>query len=153
MTQLVPNLWIGTAIDAEDAHFLKRHVDILINCSTNIPFNTAILDDLGTAYLRVPVNDTPEAADNQIMLGFLPKITEFIWNSLTQGRRLLVYCQSGKQGSATIAAAYFIRYLNLSVQQSVSAIQTKRIVCFTPKCNFEKALLAFEREYRPTDDA
>jgi predicted protein tyrosine phosphatase len=151
MTQLIPNFWIGTDRDAEDAQFLKRHVDIVINCSTDIPFNSSVLDELNIAYLRVPVNDAMEPADNQHMLFHLPKITEFIWNSLIKGRRILVHCNTGKQRAATIAAAYLIKYLKLTVQQAVSAIQTKRIICFTPRCNFEKALLAFEQQCLPID--
>lgn len=143
MTQVVPNLWIGGEEESINRSFLKRHIDIIINCSTDLPFIPE-LDEFNIEYIRLPVNDLLNPEDNLAMLHALPKITYYIWKNLKQGRRILVHCYAGKQRSAAVIAAYLITYMNLTAQQAILLLQSKRIICFTPSCNFESALLQTE---------
>ena len=53
-TQIIPNLWLGNILDSRNNEFLKN-IDVVINCSTNIPFYSK-----ETINLRIKVEDDLE---------------------------------------------------------------------------------------------
>lgn len=141
MCEIIPNLWLGNIIDSKNRSFLEN-IDIVINASIDIPFTTSKTDNI-----RISVDDNLEKKEIIKLYTHLNDVTELIYSKLLQYKRIFVHCYAGKQRSATIICAYLIRYLSLSLEEATLYVRTKRSVIFTPCCNFEGALLLFEKQY------
>ena len=137
-TQILNGLWLGNIIDSKNLEFLEG-IDIIINASTDIPFVSN-----KTKNIRVSVKDNLEKEQIIKLYTYLDNITEFIYNSLMDNKKIFVHCYAGKQRSATIICAYLMKYLNLSYKSSTELMKSKRVVVFTPLPNFDDALRLFE---------
>ena len=137
-TQILNGLWLGNIIDSKNLEFLEE-IDIIINASTDIPF---VSDK--TKNIRVSVKDNLEKDQIIKLYTYLDNVTEYIYNSLMDNKKIFVHCYAGKQRSATIVCAYIMKYLNLSYKTSTELMKSKRIVVFTPLPNFDDALRLFE---------
>ncbi len=138
-TEILPNLWIGDEKSCCDGHFLeKAGIKFIINCSKDISENS-----FGIENIRICVDDKPSVShseDNEIMEHNLDSCVEYIHKHLMINRGVLVHCKAGKQRSATVVAAYIMKYGEVDVDKSVYYIRTKRPVAFTPVVNFLPAL-------------
>tara|TARA_Y200000002_G_C22660697_1_gene655588 strand:+ start:415 stop:855 length:441 start_codon:yes stop_codon:yes gene_type:complete len=137
-TQIINGLWLGNIIDSKNLEFLEK-IDIIINASTDIPFVSH-----KTKNIRVSVKDNLEKDQIIKLYTYLDNITEFIYKSLMDNKKIFVHCYAGKQRSATIVCAYIMKYLNLSYKSSTELMKSKRLVVFTPLPNFDDALRLFE---------
>lgn len=136
--EIITNLWLGNIIDSRNIEFLNN-IDIVINCSKNIPFNNE-----KNTQVRIKVDDNLEKQEIVNMYRYLDKITEFIHKSLIASKRIFVHCYAGKQRSATVICAYIMKYLGFSYEEATELIQKKRMIIFTPLPNFDGALKLFE---------
>jgi len=59
---------------------------------------------------------------------------------------ILVHCYAGAQRSATVVAAYLMKYCDdkHDWQNAVNYIKAKRDIAFYPETNFQKALELFQ---------
>ena len=144
-TQILNGLWLGNIIDSKNLEFLEE-IDIIINASTDIPFVSK-----KTKNIRVSVKDNLEKEQIIKLYTYLDNITEFIYNSLMDNKKIFVHCYAGKQRSATIVCAYIMKYLNLSYKSSTELMKSKRVVVFTPLPNFDDALRLFEDKLKKTN--
>lgn len=144
-TQILNGLWLGNIIDSKNLEFLEE-IDIIINASTDIPFVSN-----KTKNIRVSVKDNLEKEQIIKLYTYLDNITEFIYNSLMDNKKIFVHCYAGKQRSATIVCAYIMKYLNLSYKSSTELMKSKRVVVFTPLPNFDDALRLFEDKLKKTN--
>lgn len=144
-TQILNGLWLGNIIDSKNLEFLEG-IDIIINASTDIPFVSN-----KTKNIRVNVKDNLEKEQIIKLYTYLDNITEFIYNSLMDNKKIFVHCYAGKQRSATIVCAYIMKYLNLSYKSSTELMKSKRVVVFTPLPNFDDALRLFEDKLKKTN--
>jgi len=142
-TQIIPNLWLGNILDSRNNEFLKN-IDVVINCSTNIPFYSK-----ETINLRIKVEDDLEKESIITMYKFLKNAIEFIHKHLLDNKAIFVHCYAGKQRSATIICAYIMFYFKLSYQESTELLKSKRLIVFTPLPNFDSALKLFEKNMIP----
>ena len=136
--EIIPNLWLGNIKDSQDTIFIKS-IDIIINCTKDLPFQ----DDTKPC-IRISIEDNLEAIEIANLYKYLDKVTSYIHKHLKSGNKILVHCFAGKQRSASIVCAYLMRYCGLSLSNTTQLLQTKRIIVFTPLCNFESALKIFE---------
>ena len=74
-TQIIPNLWLGNIIDSRNSEFLKQ-IDVVINCSTNIPFYSK-----DTQNIRIRVEDNLEKEEIENMFKYLDNTADFLHNS------------------------------------------------------------------------
>lgn len=137
VTEIVPNLWLGNVQDSLDSVFISN-IDIVINCTKDLKF----LDE-SKKCIRIPIEDNLEEVEIQNLYSYLSKITEYIYNNLRQGRRVFVHCFAGKQRSASVIIAYIMRYYRLDLNKAIELVKSKRMIIFTPQCNFERALIEF----------
>lgn len=144
-TQILNGLWLGNIIDSKNLEFLEE-IDIIINASTDIPFVSN-----KTKNIRVSVKDNLEKEQIIKLYTYLDNITEFIYNSLMDNKKIFVHCYAGKQRSATIVCAYIMKYLNLSYKSTTELMKSKRVVVFTPLPNFDDALRLFEDKLKKTN--
>jgi protein-tyrosine phosphatase len=138
-TELVPNLWIGNANDLLIAEFIKTF-DVIINCTKNIPFP----ESTTCKTVRVFVDDNLDPVELDNLYKYFDKITQYIHAYLLNGRRVFVHCYAGKQRSASIIVAYYMRYFRMSLEEATTALQSKRSIVFEPLCNFRPVLERFE---------
>lgn len=137
VTEVIPNLWLGNVQDSLDSVFISN-IDIVINCTKDLKF----LDE-SKKCIRIPIEDNLEDIEIQNLYSYLSKITEYIHNNLRQGRRVFVHCFAGKQRSASVVIAYIMRYYKLDLNKAIELVKSKRMIIFTPQCNFERALIEF----------
>jgi hypothetical protein len=136
--EIIPNLWLGNIKDSQDTLFIKS-MDIIINCTKDLPFQ----DDTKIC-IRISIEDNLEAIEIANLYKYLDKVSSYINKHLMSGNTILVHCFAGKQRSASIVCAYLMRYCGLTLSNATQLLQTKRIIVFTPLCNFESALKIFE---------
>lgn len=138
-TQIIPNLWLGNILDSRNNEFLKS-IDIVINCSTNIPFYSK-----STTNIRIKIEDNLEPKEIDNMYKYLDSTADFLHKNLLKNKSVFVHCYAGKQRSATIVCAYLMKYLKMSYRDVSDLMQTKRLIVFTPLPNFNKPLIEFQQ--------
>ncbi len=141
-TEIFPNLWICNKKGLHDIAFIKsRNITCIINCT--ISNDTPKDIDKSIDYLRIPISDNPSTssvADNELMLSNLPMIVEYIHQKLIVNKVVVVCCNNGMQRSASVVAAYLMKYGRVSLKKAVLYIQGKRADTFKPMMNFYVAL-------------
>lgn len=147
MTEIIPDMWISGKDEATDYNFLKaKKIRLLINCTKDIDYCEKYIAKYEPDTVRIPIDDKPNLSkdeDNRILYNKLHEITETINNYLCKGKPVLIYCYAGRQRSASVAAAYLMRYGNMQYNAAVSCICTKRLRAFSPAINFDNALINF----------
>ena len=140
VTEIISGLWIGDKKISQNFNFYKsKKIECVINCTQKIPSTIPNT-------VRLPVLDNLREEEIEKMYKFLPYVTETIHQNLKSLKNILVHCHSGKQRSATVVAAYLIKYANIDVNTAISIIRTKRNIAFSPGVNFKKSLLKFQKD-------
>lgn len=131
--EIIPNLIVGNAATAKNSD----QFDLIINCTKNINYNT------NATTLRIPIDDLPE--DSDILLSYLPNVTEKIHKFITKNKKVLVHCSMGVSRSCTVVAAYLIRYYNVkTIDELISFIKEKRKEAFFAEVRFRRVLEKFK---------
>ena len=79
------------------------------------------------------------------MYQYLNETVEFIYKNLINLKPVLVHCETGTQKSATVVAAYLIKYGKMNIEQAVKLIKTKKIDCFSPDIDY---FFSLEKYYK-----
>ena len=134
--QIIPNIWVGNIIAALDYNFIIiNRINAIVNV-TKINSNIYNLSSI-----QLPVADSFSYIDNMEMYMSFDRITEFIKTHIDKNKRVLIHCEQGISRSATVLAAYLIRYYKLNVEQSIMIIKNKKKNCLpTNKIKFSNAL-------------
>lgn len=141
--QIYPGLWIGDAIASADINFLRRHrIACIINCTGSLPF--AQLPSIRFKY-RVPVKDNLEADQIYLMYTLLDKTSKLIYNHLKLGHPILVHCHAGRQRSVCVIIAFLMKCADMTKDEALELLQTKREVAGTPQLNFNRALTEYQK--------
>ena len=139
--EVLTGLWLGNIIDSQNKKFLKK-IDVVINCSKDIAFSVPYTNNI-----RIPIDDDLQKKEMVKLYTMLPDITRKMHDYLANNKTILVHCYAGKQRSAAVIVAYCIRYLDLSLNDAVILLKTRRKIVFTPFLNFKSALVLFEKNY------
>jgi protein-tyrosine phosphatase len=131
-SNIINEIYIG---NYTTALYESNEFDFVINCTTELQIPKFKKDD---NFFRVPVVDID--IDNDLMLKYLPEVTEIIHKNID--KRILVHCQQGSSRSATVVCAYLIRYRNFSLKLAIDYIKSKRPSTFHTIV-FKKALEEF----------
>ena len=134
MTEIIPNLFLGTEADSRSHGFYN----VIINCTTNLPFHGDVDN------MRIPVEDTQSIDDMQNMLDRLPLACSKIGANLSQGKPVLVHCRLGAQRSACVIAAYLMSTRGMSADDSIAFVQDRRREAFFHTANFLPCLHSWE---------
>ena len=134
--EIIPDLWLGndqSALNTQDDNFLY------INCSNDLSF-------LGRAQqYNIEIKNNLEKYEILKMYQYLNETVEFIYKNLINLKPVLVHCETGTQKSATVVAAYLIKYGKINIEQAVKLIKTKKIDCFTPDIDY---FFSLEKYYK-----
>jgi protein-tyrosine phosphatase len=110
-------------------NLLKRNeIHAVVNCTTELPNEFEDDKDMQISYIRIPLNDTP--FDQNTFISRIKCILEFIRYNVIMKRNVLVHCHAGVSRSASVVAAYIIKYCNLDVDRAVKAVVSRRPVAF-----------------------
>tara|TARA_B110000208_G_scaffold125013_1_gene152378 strand:+ start:993 stop:1430 length:438 start_codon:yes stop_codon:yes gene_type:complete len=138
--EIITNLWLGNIIDSKDEKFINK-MNVVINCSKDIPFLNK-----SSSNIRVPIEDNLAKEELITLYTYLDSITKKIHTYLKNNKSIFVHCYAGKQRSASVIAAYLIRYCDLNLDKARLYIKSKRDIIFTPIMNFKASLELFEKD-------
>ncbi|XP_069759847.1 dual specificity protein phosphatase 16 isoform X2 [Narcine bancroftii] len=140
-TRILPHLYLGCQRDVLNKELMQQ-IDIayVLNASNTCPKPDFIPE---SHFLRVPVNDS----FSEKILPWLDKSVEFIEKAKASNGRVLVHCLAGISRSATIAIAYIMKRMDMSLDEAYRFVKEKRPT-ISPNFNFLGQLLEFEKKLK-----
>ena len=139
-TEILPNIWLCDFETANNKQCVIEHsIKIIFNCSKNLPF----VDIVNIKKYRLSVDDSGSENDIDDMMEGLPKMINLLHLAYLYSIPTIVFCFKGRQRSATLIAAFLIKYTNISWKNSIKIIQTKKPLAFKPQINFAKSLIKY----------
>lgn len=151
--EILPGLWLGNRTASQSVEFLEgKKIKTVFNCTKDIPFYPTV-----RRQYRIPVDDNlqEEEIRNLELWSFeiVYKIAAEYKKAQEEGGGILVHCMAGMQRSAASVAMYLIAFHEMTTDQAIQFIQSKRSIAFQPSANFEAAIRGFEaafnKEIRP----
>jgi dual specificity phosphatase 12 len=142
--EIVPGLWLGNKDAASDGEWLRDHkITVVFNCTKDLPFHP----DIERKY-RVPVHDNLKQDEIQNMAVWSTEIMYKLVAEYNRGNTILVHCYAGMQRSAAIVAMFLIITRNMTTEQAMVYIKSKRTIAFFPAANFEDSIRYCENMFR-----
>ena len=139
--EILPGLWIGNFEASANLKFLKlKKITCIVNCTESLPFPE---DKSIEIKIRVPVKDNLQKDQIKKLYSILNSTINKIYTNLSE-HNILVHCHAGRQRSATVLAAYLMKFGNLSKREAIEILRSKRQTVGLPQVNFEPALEQFE---------
>ncbi|XP_067906728.1 dual specificity protein phosphatase 16 isoform X2 [Heterodontus francisci] len=140
-TRILPHLYLGCQRDVLNRELMQQ-IDIgyVLNASNTCPKPDFIPE---SHFLRVPVNDS----FCEKILPWLDKSVEFIEKAKASNGCVLVHCLAGISRSATIAIAYIMKRMDMSLDEAYRFVKEKRPT-ISPNFNFLGQLLDFEKKLK-----
>lgn len=133
VNEVIPNLWLGNLKSAYNHSFLVKYNIKYIITITDQFDEKFRYNDSSINYLNIPLKDTDICSVDMISL--FEKTSKFINYALKNNKGVLVHCKNGHHRSATIVAAYLIKYSNTDYQLVISYIKKLRPCAFrNQKC-------------------
>uniref|UniRef100_A0A3P9H4E8 Dual specificity phosphatase 16 n=1 Tax=Oryzias latipes TaxID=8090 RepID=A0A3P9H4E8_ORYLA len=140
-TRILPHLYLGCQRDVLNTDLMRENdIAYVLNASNTCPKPDFIPE---SHFLRVPVNDS----FCEKILPWLDRSVEFIERAKASNGRVLVHCLAGISRSATIAIAYIMKRMDLSLDEAYRFVKEKRPT-ISPNFNFLGQLLDFEKKIK-----
>lgn len=140
-TRILPHLYLGCQRDVLSQELMQQNdIAYVLNASNTCPKPDFIPD---SHFLRVPVNDS----FCEKILPWLDRSVEFIEKAKASNARVLVHCLAGISRSATIAIAYIMKRMDMSLDEAYRFVKEKRPT-ISPNFNFLGQLLDFEKKLK-----
>lgn len=122
-TYILDNIYLGNAYNARNYYdLLEKNIGLIINCTDEIP---NYFED-HFEYHRIDVKDINHANIFPYLDETVTKMHDYVQNNPL--KEVLVHCFMGSSRSATIVAAYLMKYFNYSLADSITFIKQKREV-------------------------
>ncbi|KAF3816322.1 hypothetical protein GH733_014495 [Mirounga leonina] len=118
----------------------QNGIGYVLNASNTCPKPDFIPE---SHFLRVPVNDS----FCEKILPWLDKSVDFIEKAKASNGRVLVHCLAGISRSATIAIAYIMKRMDMSLDEAYRFVKEKRPT-ISPNFNFLGQLLDYEKKIK-----
>jgi protein-tyrosine phosphatase len=141
--KIISNLYIGNYQSPIDNNFLKKeNIKLIVNCTKtyNYPINENI------QMIRLNITDFNSPENNIIVASNIEKILEIINIYLLSNEGVLVHCNMVQKRSAMVVACYLIKYLKLSLKDSIEKIKKHRKLAFLNDITFLDFLKYYELE-------
>lgn len=140
-TRILPHLYLGCQRDVLSRDLMQQNdIAYVLNASNTCPKPDFIPD---SHFLRVPVNDS----FCEKILPWLDRSVEFIEKAKASNARVLVHCLAGISRSATIAIAYIMKRMDMTLDEAYRFVKEKRPT-ISPNFNFLGQLLDFEKKIK-----
>uniref|UniRef100_A0A8C0ZHH6 Dual specificity phosphatase 16 n=1 Tax=Cyanistes caeruleus TaxID=156563 RepID=A0A8C0ZHH6_CYACU len=140
-TRILPHLYLGCQRDVLNKELMQQNdIGYVLNASNTCPKPDFIPE---SHFLRVPVNDS----FCEKILPWLDKSVDFIEKAKASNGCVLVHCLAGISRSATIAIAYIMKRMDMSLDEAYRFVKEKRPT-ISPNFNFLGQLLDFEKKIK-----
>lgn len=137
-TRILPNLYLGCQRDVLNKELMQQNgIGYVLNASNTCPKPDFIPE---SHFLRVPVNDS----FCEKILPWLDKSVDFIEKAKASNGCVLVHCLAGISRSATIAIAYIMKRMDMSLDEAYRFVKEKRPT-ISPNFNFLGQLMDYEK--------
>ena len=132
MYEVVPKLYLGSYKHALAHADKMSSKDMVVNCTKILSFDTC------ATTVRVAVDDDCSSEANDSMLSALYTLVPKILTALEKQNDACVYifCKQGQQRSATVCAACLMTLKNLTAEQAIRTVQSKKPDAFFFQANF-----------------
>lgn len=113
--EITPQLWLGGAPHyPRDYEFLLDNgITAVLNIRAEREDDVELYRNHGITYLQLKVLDVTVPSEEMIDVG-----VEFLHQQIADGRTVLVHCAKGRGRSATVLAAYLMKYEGLSFAEA-----------------------------------
>ncbi|KAK6507475.1 hypothetical protein TWF481_005907 [Arthrobotrys musiformis] len=155
--QILPHLYLGPVSAAKDLAYLRReNITLLIAVRNNITARHRLLNAYNEIAkdpeLKARVRfESVDVSGNQELIASFPiaskLVDDHLYHTAPPGfirrkpnglpeqppnpGKTLIYCESGNERSAAVAAAYIMQHINCTAVQAIQVIQGRRFcVCF-----------------------
>ncbi|PWA22206.1 hypothetical protein CCH79_00017419 [Gambusia affinis] len=143
-TRILPHLYLGCQRDVLNKELMQQNdIAFVLNASNTCPKPDFVPE---SHFLRVPVNDS----FCEKILPWLDRSLDFIEKAKASDSRVLVHCLAGISRSATIAIAYIMKRMDMSLDEAYRFVKEKRPT-ISPNFNFLGQLLDFEKNIKSPD--
>lgn len=140
-TRILPNLYLGCQRDVLNKELMQQNgISYVLNASNTCPKPDFIPE---SHFLRVPVNDS----FCEKILPWLDRSVDFIEKAKASNGCVLVHCLAGISRSATIAIAYIMKRMDMSLDEAYRFVKEKRPT-ISPNFNFLGQLLDYEEKIK-----
>ncbi|XP_003797822.1 dual specificity protein phosphatase 16 [Otolemur garnettii] len=140
-TRILPNLYLGCQRDVLNKELMQQNgICYVLNASSTCPKPDFIPE---SHFLRVPVNDS----FCEKILPWLDESVDFIEKAKASNGCVLVHCLAGISRSATIAIAYIMKRMDMSLDEAYRFVKEKRPT-ISPNFNFLGQLLDYEKKIK-----
>ena len=142
--EILPHLWITYYND--NLHIIKeKKIKNILHLSKKESFFK--INNVNEINIHINYsNEQNYDQMNNTMYDYLFDITEYIHNKIINNESIILITSHNKQDIDVILIAYYIRYGNLTIHESVKFLKTKKDDIFNPKCLFYSALNKFYYE-------
>jgi atypical dual specificity phosphatase len=142
--QMTSQIWMGGAptYDRDYEYLLDNGINAVVDVREEREDDRRLYEENNIDYLKLKVLDVMVPSDEQLDVG-----TAFINEHVMNGGRVLIHCAKGRGRSATMLAAYLMRYEGLSYDEAKELMLSNR-----PLVNLQgrhqKALEQWIRKYK-----
>lgn len=136
ISEIIPNLFISSYLEAHQFHLLKQSgITHIINLSS---YKNPFPEDF--VYKRIIIDDVPHAQLNRWFI----ETSFFIEQTLKHNGAVLVHCDAGVSRSVTVVLAFLIMNFEIPLALALQMVRNKRYVA-NPNPGFLAQLQTLEK--------
>mmetsp|Transcript_63077 Transcript_63077/g.131110 ORF Transcript_63077/g.131110 Transcript_63077/m.131110 type:complete len:182 (-) Transcript_63077:512-1057(-) len=106
-----------------------------------------LFESKSVQYLKIPIADTPQDGEAQILRDELDNVFSFVDTGLQGEGKVLVHCAAGGSRSASFVIGYVMRKCSLSLKDALAVVRGKRHIVH-PNFGFLNVLREYEEKLR-----
>lgn len=151
VTKVARRIYLGNYKAAKDKNFFKdNNIKAVLNCTREKDVRN-YFPSAGVEYMRIPVDDSLEKKDFNLMFEFLPAAIEFIHKHVVlQKNNILIHCVMGRQRSVCCLVGFLMKYHDMSPKQAGEYVVDKRQEAFHHgySVNFNQTINKFYKDLK-----
>jgi len=138
-TEVIPNLYLGNAMDASDESLLRNcNIRYILNLTSSCP--NYFSDNSTYRYKQIQIEDSCR----EDIKGIIEEAIAFIDLAKADNSSVLIHCQGGVSRSPTVTIAYLMHLNHVTLKEAYEFVKTRR-PCIAPNLNFMGQLLEIEQ--------
>jgi len=140
--EVLPGFYLGSIGAAFNRKVLEEHkIEHILCCCDGVK----AVHPTVFSYKVLKLLDKPD----EDITRYFEEASDFIHDVLSKGQKVLVHCFAGKSRSTTIMISYLMKYHNMTAQEALELIRTKRPVA-QPNIGFMSQLKKYEEKLKGT---